>query len=243
MQTTICLIRHGVTDWNCDGRNQGHTDIPLNNEGRMQAAAMAPAVAAEHWDAVYASPLCRAYQTAQAITVLTGHPIVTDSRLMEREMGLAEGTTHMERCVRWPGVSWKDLEGVESNEALANRAQAVLQEIARRHVGQRVICVAHGGLISAFLHAIVPPEGQKPPSHTRNTSFVNVVHDGSTFVQHGLSNYSHLVVDGVEYSAEKGRVEAVGLGQLGALLGESLLPDDLEAIVAHATAKIGRAHV
>lgn len=236
MVTTICLIRHGVTDWNCEGRNQGHTDIPLNSEGRRQATAMAPLVAAEHWDAIYASPLCRAYETAKAVADLTGHSISTDPRLMEREMGVVEGTTHAERCARWPGVHWKEIPGVEQDEALVDRAMSALREIAGRHPGQRVICVAHGGLISAFLHAIAVPGGHTPRIHQRNTSFVHVTFDGTRFLQQGPSTYSHLVVDGVEYSAEKGRVAGGGMAHLAKLLPEPLPADDLEAIVAHATA-------
>jgi 2,3-bisphosphoglycerate-dependent phosphoglycerate mutase len=67
MNTRISLVRHGVTDWNYAGRVQGRSDIPLAPEGERQTAATAERLTTESWDAVYSSPLQRAYQTALAI--------------------------------------------------------------------------------------------------------------------------------------------------------------------------------
>ena len=80
--TTICLVRHGETDWNLHRRYQGWEDIPLNETGRGQAQVVALAIAGEEWDAIVASPLSRAYATAQAIATasrtLDANAIATD---------------------------------------------------------------------------------------------------------------------------------------------------------------------
>ena len=65
MRTTrLCVIRHGETAWNAEGRVQGQTDVPLSRVGEAQAAALAAALAGERFAALYASDLARVRQTA-----------------------------------------------------------------------------------------------------------------------------------------------------------------------------------
>src|SRR4029079_1195948 len=65
--TTILLARHGETDWNREGRFQGHADPPLNGTGRAQAAQLAAGRADVELSAVYSSPLRRALETARVV--------------------------------------------------------------------------------------------------------------------------------------------------------------------------------
>ncbi len=234
-QTLICLVRHGVTDWNYDGRAQGHVDIPLSPEGHRQAEAAAERLAKEPWDAIYSSTLSRAYETALAIARKAGHNEVRqEAGLIERDMGPAEGSSPSERAKRWPGVAWLDVPGIESDEALGKRAVAALTEIARRHPGQRIMCVAHGALIHCFLRAIIPP-GATPlgGGHQRNTAITPVGFDGERFTQLAPSDHSHILEDGIEYSGEKGRHWG---GALSDLLGMPLTPEAQFSLVFGATA-------
>ena len=63
----ICIVRHGETDWNLDGRIQGQMDIPLNSNGRIQAELCATAINFEKWDVIVSSTLKRAKETAEII--------------------------------------------------------------------------------------------------------------------------------------------------------------------------------
>lgn len=232
MQTYIALVRHGATDWNYDARAQGHVDIPLNVEGRRQAEAVAARLATERWDAIYSSDLSRAYATAQAIASRTGLSVQVDERLRERCMGLAEGTTLLERKLRWPGDAWKSPPGFETDAELAQRGLAVLTEIAERHAGQRVLVVTHGGLIVTCLRSV--SDGSVAIGLSRNTGISPATYDGQHFHLAGPHEYQHLLRDGVEYSSEKFRLiaEATRSGLPAIGLGAH----EVEEFVANATA-------
>lgn len=145
--TTIAFIRHGETDWNIERRAQGCMDIPLNNQGQKQAKALAERFRNEKWDVIYASPLSRAFKTAETISELTGLKVVPDERLREISFGETEGTTEAERIKRW-GEDWKTLDlGRETNEQADERWKAVLEEIVLNHKNQKVLIVTHGALL------------------------------------------------------------------------------------------------
>ena len=65
--TEIMLIRHGETEWNRTGRFQGHSDIPLTENGILQAQALSRNLIMDHVDKIYASDLVRAMETARPL--------------------------------------------------------------------------------------------------------------------------------------------------------------------------------
>src|SRR3954452_24611267 len=95
--TTLLLVRHGETDWNAEGRLQGHTDRPLNEYGRRQAKELAARLAGGHVDAIYASDLSRARETAEIVGERLGLTVVIDPDLRETNWGTWEGLTGDER--------------------------------------------------------------------------------------------------------------------------------------------------
>jgi probable phosphoglycerate mutase len=135
--TTLLLVRHGETDWNADGRLQGHTDRPLSEFGRRQARQLAEELADEELDAIYASDLSRARETAQVVGARLGLAAVLDPDLREKDWGTWEGLTAVER-------EQVELAG-ESTEAHKDRVLGALKRIAERHPGGRVLVVTHGG--------------------------------------------------------------------------------------------------
>lgn len=236
VNTRLSLVRHGVTEWNYDGRVQGRSDIPLAPEGEHQAEAVAERLADESWDAIYSSPLKRAYETARAIARRTGHrQVITDARLVERNMGAAEGMTDADLPVLWPGVPWDDIPGMEPFERLTARAHDALIEMADRHTGGRVVCVAHGSLIRAFLRSLLPPGGDHILDTDQRTVSITTVHyDGKRFAQESAPDHHHILQDGIEYSGEKGRVSGADLESL--LSGEQPTAAPLEPVIWRATA-------
>ena len=135
--TTLLLVRHGETDWNAAGRLQGHTDTPLNDYGRRQARALADRLAGERLDALYASDLSRARETAEILGAQLGLSVELDPDLREKSWGTWEGLTSTERdAVEFAG---------ESTEAHRTRTLAALLRIAARHPDGRVLVVTHGG--------------------------------------------------------------------------------------------------
>ncbi len=163
------LVRHGVTDWNREKRWQGHSDTPLNDEGREQARRIGLRLSQIERppQAVWSSDLSRAFDTAQAIATPLGIPVYTTPLL--REMGLGE----------WEGLQEKDIiargdaerfaryklspgehrpPGGESLESALNRLKQVLGEIRERHPAGQIAVVGHGGSLRAmFADALDAP--------------------------------------------------------------------------------------
>jgi len=135
--TEFLLVRHGETDWNAAGRLQGHTDRPLSDYGRDQARRLADELAGEAFDAVYASDLARARETAEIVGERLQLPVVLDADLREKDWGTWEGLTPPERM----GV---ELVG-ESTEQHRRRMLRALGRIAAKHPYGRVLVVTHGG--------------------------------------------------------------------------------------------------
>ena len=153
--TTILLARHGETDWNLEGRFQGHADPPLNDTGRAQAAELAAELAGVELAAVYSSPLRRAFETA--VLVAAAHDLAPSAidALREVDVGSWQGLTRAELEARFPeqferwldyGQGWRD---GESYEEMGRRAVAALLEIGAAHDGERVLAITHGGPIRA----------------------------------------------------------------------------------------------
>jgi broad specificity phosphatase PhoE len=153
--TTILLARHGETDWNLDGRFQGHADPPLNRTGRSQAVELSVQLMPVELEAVYSSPLLRALETAEVVAASHGLEPIPVEELREVDVGSWSGLTRAEVEERFPeqyarwldyGQGWED---GETYEAMGKRAVAALLEIAGEHDGRRVLAVTHGGPIRA----------------------------------------------------------------------------------------------
>ena len=159
--TELILVRHGETAWNRERRMQGHTDTPLSELGRAQAAALGQRMKNAVLSAIYSSDLSRAYDTAAAVAANTGHKIRTDKQLRERTFGIFEGLTYDEMAERHPEVHAKFLSrdpdyaipGGESARQFFERSLACLEGIAHRHAGETVMVVTHGLVLDTLYRA------------------------------------------------------------------------------------------
>jgi probable phosphoglycerate mutase len=166
----LFLARHGETEWNRAGRWQGKTDIPLSDEGRAQARALAALLVGRGIVDVHASDLQRAAETAQIVAAILGIATPSrDIRLRERGFGCFEGFTREECAERHPEAWARYLAdrratppGGEPQPEVAARVVAALTDIARapRATGEATLVVSHGGTIRTFIHEVT---GAAPP--------------------------------------------------------------------------------
>lgn len=186
----ITLLRHGETTWNAIRRVQGQLDSPLSARGLEQAEALAQRLRHEKFEALYASDLSRAFDTAGKIAALTGLGIQVDARLRERHYGVFQGLTwdeikqqfpddYAQYRSRFPGVT---IPGGESVEDFAGRVMQILGEIAAKH-GHAAV-VAHGGLVDvAYRHAMDIGAGLPRDYPLPNASVNRFRYDGSWHVE------------------------------------------------------------
>ncbi|MGH7795497.1 MAG: histidine phosphatase family protein [Candidatus Binatia bacterium] len=176
-RTQLIIVRHGQTEWNIKGIRQGHLDSRLTERGVAQAKALAQRLARERFAALYSSDLGRAVQTAMTIADLTGHEIVTDPHLRERHLGIFQGLNGNEilekypeerRMLRTMGPDYV-IPGGESMRQQVERNVAHLNNLARKHVGETIVVVTHGGVVSGFFRHTL----EIPLDAPRRFEFVN----------------------------------------------------------------------
>lgn len=181
--TDILIIRHGQTDWNVQKKLQGHSDIPLNENGRKQAEMLSAILKDEHLDAIYSSDLKRAHETAIAIAETHHLPVIADRRFRERCYGACEGLRSSEIKERFPEEykAWvaaaPDLffpdgeRKTESPRQFHARAKTAIEETAAKHLGQTIAIITHFGVLeTAYREAMDIPLGIVNKMPVLNTS-------------------------------------------------------------------------
>jgi probable phosphoglycerate mutase len=180
----LYLIRHGQSLFNAEKRIQGQTDIALSPFGEKQSLALAAAFRGLPIDAVYASPLRRAMQTAAPIADVLKLEIRTDDRLKEINAGIFEGVgwdeieSHSpEAAARWQAQEPDFvIPGGESRRALGVRGRAALMDIFEAGHRQAVV-VAHGGVLGAALKSLLGIQIDNSPFSFYNASISKLVWD------------------------------------------------------------------
>ena len=185
--TTLFVIRHGETQWNLDERFQGHGDSPLTADGRAQADALGKRMQSMPIDEFIASDLGRAQETASIISNHTGHEVLSDHRLRERNFGVLEGLNIGEIKKQFPDVLHQiytigDPDFVipegESHRQHYLRNIDFFEELIRTAVGKRIALVVHGGVLDSLLRYILAADLQQPRSFMAANTSLSVIHYG-----------------------------------------------------------------
>lgn len=199
--TELVVVRHGETEWNVQGRMQGHLDSPLTATGLAQAQALASRLQTESFDAFYSSDLLRAYQTAQTIADKHNASVTKVEGLRERNLGVFQGLTRQEIRNQFS----EDIGGfrIDNPDYVVPEGESLLQfrqrcienfeQLALAHQGQRILVVVHGGvLISLFKHTL----GLAPDTPRRfkilNTSLNVFSYEHNIWMLESWGNVYHL---------------------------------------------------
>ncbi|SFS43773.1 2-carboxy-D-arabinitol-1-phosphatase [Marininema halotolerans] len=209
METHVYLIRHGETKWNQEKRLQGHLNMPLSSVGKEQAQRLGKRFLGKRLQGVYASDLDRAIETAVPIAEGSSLFVQTFNDLRERKMGEWEGKLISEIKENYPDAwerVWQhgDEFGVEGTASTQQRMLHRLEALAKKHPGEAIAVVSHGGGINTVLHAI--SEGAHGPGLTKidNTSVTHLIYDTYTgWKIHRIGCTHHLVHEDFKFPVTK----------------------------------------
>lgn len=166
----IC-VRHGRTAWNAFKRFQGHTDIPLDDEGRAQATALAALLARERIDTAAASDLARAAETARIVLGARDLPLRLDPDWREMRFGDWEGLTWPEIVAANPHLAAAGETAVRAytpgggetfDELCARIARAVERVVAGTPADGVALVATHAGPLHALLRVLLHDRGDAP---------------------------------------------------------------------------------
>lgn len=162
-QAILYLVRHGQTDWNVEKRLQGHVDIPLNHQGLLEAKSVAEELQDQTFDAIYSSPLQRAFNIAQIINQKHQNEIQIHADLKETTYGSMEGAfvadyhrVCKDRLVNYQHMNnqdrshFKPVPDAESYFEVFNRVKPLIQQMIKKHAGRQILVVTHGGLMRSL---------------------------------------------------------------------------------------------
>src|SRR5690606_5197062 len=145
----VYLLRHGQTSWNAEGnRYCGRTDIALTDLGISQARQVREQLSAVKLDAVYSSPLERAWHTARIAGGAGG--VRRDGRLIGVDFGQWEGLTREQFTANDPASwhAWADNPEVaraggtgETGREIVTRVSDFFEEMRKRHAGGTILVV------------------------------------------------------------------------------------------------------
>ena len=201
--TEVFMVRHGQTDSNVAGLFHGATDVPLNALGLRQAHLVASRIEQlERLHSLHSSPLRRALTTAHAIASRTGLQPRLHHDLSEMDFGQAEGLTLATMSERFPDMALRFTDmtdydarfpGGESRREFHTRVREALDRIVSDHSGERLVVVAHGGVIASLIAQVL---GDDPNDWRRysidNCSVTHLEFATTGPIAHLLNDVVHL---------------------------------------------------
>ena len=220
--TRVVAVRHGETVWNAEMRMQGQLDTALSARGRWQAVRAAESLAGEGIEAIFASDLERAFDTAQALARRLGLPVTTDAGLRERCFGEFQGHTYADIDRRWPAEAarWRHHDpdfgpqGGETLREFSARAVDACTRIAAAHPGRSIAIVTHGGVLDCLYRAAVGIElGASRSWELGNAAINRLLYTPRGFTLVGWSDTAHLEGETLDDGSEGDPPLPVGAGR------------------------------
>ncbi|GHO52498.1 histidine phosphatase family protein [Ktedonobacter robiniae] len=216
----LFLIRHGDAIPEADEiiPSGVYDNLPLSKIGRQQAQALAARLKNGHFDAAYSSPLRRCQETGAPLLAELGLQATIVEQLKEIRLDdlvpipeIPEGADlamltqalheRQDKIVRIAGSSgnWDAFAHSESSKAFRQRVVQALDEIASRHLGQRALIFAHGGVINAYVAEVLGLE-KEFFFPCANTSLTLVRAPGDTRMLYILNDIAHLSIPSAQNS-------------------------------------------
>lgn len=199
--TRIFLIRHGETEWNRQGRIQGHSNIKLSTEGIHQAQMLAKYSPFMRIDAVYSSDLTRAFDTARVLAVKFNLEVHMVPELREVNFGYWEGKLIADLVQMFPddfGKFFTDPERCHPPQGetflqCQARALNALNKIIAAHDDHNVVIVTHGAVIRLIICAALDIPIHKMWAISQSNMAVNILRvDDGEFTVELLNGTMHL---------------------------------------------------
>ncbi|UNL85751.1 histidine phosphatase family protein [Priestia koreensis] len=195
----LYLVRHGETDWNKQKLLQGHTNIPLNEQGKRQAKQLAEKFKDIRLDRIYASDLERAVETARTVGAKKG---ITDvqmfERLRERCFGEMEGIEVVKLDELLPNcwTNWGEdsVHGIEPLEEMQSRMAEQLRDIMEEAKEEHVLVVSHGAAINSFIHFVTKGESGTGILRLKNTAVTSFTYKEGEWEMVTCNDDSHLEI-------------------------------------------------
>ena len=180
---------------------QGQLDTALDALGRWQAQQLAQALAHEPIDAIVASDLSRAMQTAAPLAAERRLRVQPERDLRERCFGVFEGFTYADIGRHWPDETqrWRARDATfapargESLRGFYDRCVAVAERLAEQHAGSAIVWVTHGGVLDCLYRAAARMALDAPRTWTLDNASINrLLHGDQGLMLIGWGDIHHL---------------------------------------------------
>ena len=186
----LYIVRHGKTVWNKEKRIQGRSDIALLPEGREMARRTAEGLKDAPFDAIYSSPLSRAYETAEILRGDRKLEIRTDDRIMEMSFGACEGAYYAFPEQEGSALLQEFYDSPEKYQApekgesffdLCSRADSFLTDLLQNSETecQSILIVAHAAINQALFGFLESREVKDFWEHERQLNCAVAIYRGA----------------------------------------------------------------
>lgn len=183
----LYIVHHGDTEYTVQKRLQGWVDTSLNADGKKQMQELAQQLSSLKIDAIYTSSLNRAIESAEILSETLESPVIIDSALRGESHGNLEGMLSEEyqkdsHYLQYKALSSEEKiffsvgEGGLSKAEVARMAIPAINEICRKHPGQNVVIVTHGGVLKLIAYLL----GENPSEQIPHGEMLLIEGDGTT---------------------------------------------------------------